>query len=126
LKEHNWPGNARELRNVVERAILLETSDKIGMNSIIINSSENSDFYDNSKTDKVSDYSLAKAERELIGRALQETNWQKTRAAELLGISRATLYAKVKQHQLENSSFSVTKGTNPVNNNVLIPSPLEY
>jgi DNA-binding NtrC family response regulator len=44
---------------------------------------------------------LEKAEKQLIARALQETNWQKTKAADLLGISRATLYAKVKQHSIE-------------------------
>ncbi|MGD8500371.1 MAG: helix-turn-helix domain-containing protein, partial [Phycisphaerales bacterium] len=49
-------------------------------------------------------FSLAKAERELISRALQETNWQKTRAAALLGITRATLYAKVKQYNIEKDS----------------------
>ena len=46
---------------------------------------------------------LEKAERELIARALQETKWQKTKAAELLGISRATLYSKVRQHSIENT-----------------------
>ncbi|RPJ76024.1 MAG: sigma-54-dependent Fis family transcriptional regulator, partial [Alphaproteobacteria bacterium] len=36
IENHNWPGNVRELRNVIERAILLETTDKIGLSSIII------------------------------------------------------------------------------------------
>ena len=47
------------------------------------------------------DFSLEKAERELIARALHETGWQKTQAAALLGITRATLYAKVKQYNLQ-------------------------
>ena len=101
LKEYDWPGNVRELRNVIERAILLETTDKIGLNSIIINPEEPEEFFNNSSDEKIKDYSLAKAEQELIGRVLQETNWQKTKAAELLGISRATLYAKVKQYNIE-------------------------
>lgn len=106
LQMHDWPGNVRELRNVVERAMLMETTEKIGLSSIIIDSENADHFTDNSRADKIKGFSLEKAERELIARALQETNWQKTRAAQLLGISRATLYAKVKQHNIESNSSS--------------------
>ena len=105
LCEHDWPGNVRELRNVIERAILLETTDKIGLSGIIIDPVESSQLSGNTTADKVKDFSLVKAERELIARALQETGWQKTRAAVLLGITRATLYAKVKQHNIEKGSY---------------------
>jgi transcriptional regulator with PAS, ATPase and Fis domain len=105
LREYVWPGNVRELRNVIERAILLETSDKIGLTGIVIDTEEQSHFSDNARVDGTKNFSLAKAEQELIARVLRETNWQKTKAAELLGISRATLYAKVKQHNLA-SDFS--------------------
>lgn len=101
LEGHDWPGNVRELQNVIERSILLETTDKISLNSIIINPEEPEEFFNNDSGEKIKDYSLAKAEQEMIARVLQETNWQKTKAAELLGISRATLYAKVKQHKIE-------------------------
>ncbi|MHC4622286.1 MAG: sigma 54-interacting transcriptional regulator [Planctomycetota bacterium] len=106
LEKHDWPGNVRELRNAIERAILLETTDKIGLSSIIIDSHECGD-QSNSPSgagrNQIGDFSLAKAERELIARALQETGWQKTQAAALLGITRATLYAKVKQYSIEKS-----------------------
>lgn len=108
LEKHDWPGNVRELSNVIERAILLETTDKIGLSSIIIESAEYGELSDNPilvHRDQVKDFSLAKAERELIARALQETGWQKTRAAALLGITRATLYAKVKQYNIEKGSY---------------------
>lgn len=110
LERHSWPGNVRELRNVIDRAILLETTDKIGLSSILIEPNEN-EWNGPSESQafghvKIKDFSLAKAERELICRALQETGWQKTRAADLLGISRATLYAKVEQYNIE-------KNTNP-------------
>lgn len=101
LQQHNWPGNVRELRNVIERAVLLEETDKIGLSTIVIDSGKPNQFSDNTRADKIKDFSLAKAECELIARALQETNWQKTKTAELLGISRATLYAKVKQHNIK-------------------------
>jgi len=104
LEKHNWPGNVRELRNVIERAILLETTDKIGLNSIVIDPSEYSEVSDNPMAGLIKGFSLAKAERELISLALRETGWQKTRAAALLGITRATLYAKVKQYNIEKDS----------------------
>ncbi len=104
LQKHDWPGNVRELHNVIERAILLETTKKIGLSSIVIDSMETDKFSAYTATDNINDFSLEKAERELIARALKETNWQKTKTAQLLGISRTTLYAKVKQHNIEDSS----------------------
>lgn len=103
LQQHDWSGNIREFRNIIDRAILLESTDKIGLSSIVIDSSKYNQFSDFTEAEKIKDFSLAKAERELIARALQETRWQKTKAADLLGISRATLYAKVKQHSIESA-----------------------
>ena len=138
IEKHTWPGNVRELRNVIDRAIMLETTDKIGLSSIYIESEDSapsismwmgsrqdiksgedcqiepptqgvwrtSPIVDNlSAPSKTGDFSLDKAERELIARALQESGWQKTRAAALLGITRATLYAKVKQHNIQRGTY---------------------
>lgn len=103
LQKYDWPGNVRELRNVIDRAIIYETTDKIGVNSIVIDPSDLDPALegDASPPGAIGSYSLAKAERELIARALRQTGWQKTRAAALLGITRATLYAKVKQYNIE-------------------------
>ena len=101
LHRHDWPGNVRELRNVIERAILLETTDKIALSSIMIEPHESNDQTVGLFHDRIRDFSLEKAERELIARALHETGWQKTQAASLLGITRATLYAKVKQYNIQ-------------------------
>jgi DNA-binding NtrC family response regulator len=146
IEKHTWPGNVRELRNVIDRAIILETTDKIGLSSIFIeseNSTPSASMWTGSRQDiksgedcqiepptqgvwratanrerpvsplvdsssdpsKTGDFSLDKAERELIARALQESGWQKTRAAALLGITRATLYAKVKQHNIQRGTY---------------------
>jgi DNA-binding NtrC family response regulator len=101
LQRHDWPGNVRELRNVIERAIVLEASDKIGLRSIMIETAQAGAAPGAPTASRIRDFSLEKAERELIARALHETGWQKTQAASLLGITRATLYAKVKQYNIQ-------------------------
>jgi DNA-binding NtrC family response regulator len=109
LEKHDWPGNIRELRNVIDRAILLETTDKIGLNGIVIDPAESAQASENPAAGIIKGFSLAKAERELISRALRETGWQKTRAAALLGITRATLYAKVKQYNITKNSYTAAE-----------------
>ncbi len=101
LEKHDWPGNVRELRNVIERALLLEPTDKIGLSSIVIEPAEGEGPAGGISQGRTKDFSLEKAERELIAHALHETGWQKTQAAALLGITRATLYAKVKQYNIQ-------------------------
>ena len=113
LERYDWPGNIRELRNVIERAIIFEATDKIGVNSIVIDPS-NLDEPSAAPPGAIRNYSLSKAERELIARALKETGWQKTRAAALLGITRATLYAKVKQYNIEKQSQTTASAVDPL------------
>jgi len=125
LVKHDWPGNVRELRNVIERAILLETTDKIGLSSILIDSAECGEPF-NPTYNYTKDFSLVKAERELIARALQETGWQKTRAAALLGITRATLYAKVKQYNIEKVSGTIGHLPADSQNQISAPTSSEY
>jgi two-component system response regulator HydG len=109
MLEYAWPGNVRELRNVIDRAILLETTDKIGLSSLIFNPEQHLETSTGQTISTVADFSLEKAEKELIGRALKQAGWQKTRAATLLGITRATLYAKISQYDIKvpapNESF---------------------
>ena len=120
LQKYDWPGNVRELRNVIDRAIIYETTDKIGVNSIVIDPSDLDESSGASVPGAIRSYSLAKAERELIARALRETGWQKTRAAALLGITRATLYAKLKQYNIEKHPQT----SEPPAPSLLAPGPL--
>ncbi|MDH7599403.1 MAG: sigma 54-interacting transcriptional regulator, partial [Sedimentisphaerales bacterium] len=101
LLRHHWPGNIRELRNVIDRAIILEGSTKLGLSSIVIDPDRIHTEHQEGITNDLKEFSLQKAEKELIARALRQTGWQKTQAASLLGITRATLYAKVKQYNIE-------------------------
>ena len=103
LLQHPWPGNVRELRNVIERAILFESGQRIDTSNLLLDHhwSGLEDSEENGNATTAKDFSLEKAEKELVAKALQQAGWQKTRAAALLGITRATLYAKVKQYNLE-------------------------
>lgn len=108
LCAHSWPGNVRELRNVIERAMILEQGKQITPRSLLINGSVPSSpttgqapASDNADEEPdPNDFSLETAEREFILRALRETGWQRTRAAALLGITRATLHAKLKRYDI--------------------------
>ena len=111
LVNHNWPGNVRELRNVIERALILEDTEMITAESIVINAEQTTGEQfeiapTTAKTSSASskldfaDLSLEAAEREFITRALRETNGQRTKAASLLGITRATLHSKLKRYEI--------------------------
>jgi DNA-binding NtrC family response regulator len=111
MLQHPWPGNVRELKNVIERAIMLETSDKIGMSNLIINPDQDFGQNNDMMAPSMKDFSLEKAEKELVAKALAEAGWQKTRAAALLGITRATLYAKVKQYNIKQPEAKIPVAT---------------
>jgi len=100
LMQHNWPGNVRELRNVIDRALILEKTDQVQLSSILIEPAGVPAGGADAKPASPEDFSLETAEREFILRALKETGWQRTRAAALLGITRATLHAKLKRYDI--------------------------
>jgi transcriptional regulator with PAS, ATPase and Fis domain len=101
LLEHDWPGNVRELKNVMERAIILRTRGEIGVSDLVFDVSQSAAQADQAALRAQAEqdcFSLETAEREFILRALKEARWQRSRAANLLGITRATLYAKLKRY----------------------------
>jgi two-component system, NtrC family, response regulator HydG len=107
LLRHDWPGNVRELRNVMERAALLEKTDTVQPSSLFIETIANRGNDSSGPGGSVvtcldlKDYSIEAAEKELIAMALRESNGQRTLAASRLGITRATLYAKIKRYALQ-------------------------
>jgi DNA-binding NtrC family response regulator len=102
LTAHDWPGNVRELRNVIERALLLSRGEPIGPDHLQIERDPSAPASEALETAEAKrDFSLETAEREFIVRALKETGWQRTRAAALLGITRATLHAKLKRYDIQ-------------------------
>jgi DNA-binding NtrC family response regulator len=102
LLGHDWPGNVRELRNVIERALILSQSELITPEHLVIDlvaaDTPPPSTRSGVKVTCGGEFSLEAAEREFILRALQETGWQRTRAAALLGITRATLHAKLNRY----------------------------
>lgn len=96
LSNYQWPGNIRELRNFCENAVVLRTSDVIGENSL------DARFYE-TKTNEPPEQNFSplvfdKKENELalIKKAVEKCGGNKSKAAELLGISRRTLHRKLK------------------------------
>ncbi len=113
FENYNWPGNLREFRNVVRRAVLLTPSGKVNSKVLpweITNSAiqdntipeiEISSSFEKSGNFKEIDLkdAAAKAEYDTIMNVLKEVNFNKTRAAEILKIDRKTLYNKIKIYQ---------------------------
>ena len=101
LEHYYWPGNIRELENVIERAVLLGKDVNIGENDLPANLSD-------SVGDATVDYSqsslkaaLAEPEKQIIRTALEANNWNRLATAKTLEINRTTLYKKMKKYGLE-------------------------
>ena len=103
-----WPGNLREFRNVVRRAVLLTPAGKINAKVLpweIVNAYSNPQVVENNGTSETLPKDLdlkdaaAKAEYDTIMNVLKDVNFNKTKAAEILKIDRKTLYNKIKIYQ---------------------------
>lgn len=101
LLNYSWPGNARELKNVIERAIVFARGNEILPEHLPLELTKQ----EGKKKDKddILPMSLAEMEERHILKVLEHTSGNKFRAAELLGISRSTLYEKLKQYGIGTS-----------------------
>lgn len=99
FKNYNWPGNLRELRNVIKRSVLLSKDDIIDVSTlpeeIIYSSNTRSESNLNSLKGVANE-----AEREKILKVLTQTGNNKSKAAKILNIDRKTLYNKLKNYDL--------------------------
>jgi DNA-binding NtrC family response regulator len=102
LVNYDWPGNIRELKNIVERMIVLSSGEMLTLEQV----PEDIRHGRHGATGAVGSVALqgvskiADAEKELIQKALQETRGNKSTAAEKLGISRRTLYRKLEEYKI--------------------------
>ena len=98
LRRHPWPGNVRELRNVLERAVIACAADVIAPAHLPAGLSNLADPAPGDVIRLPVGTRLADVEREVILKTLAAVDRNKTRAAELLGISVKTLYNKLNQY----------------------------
>jgi DNA-binding NtrC family response regulator len=106
LMEYEWPGNVRELENVVERAVVLSRGQIITSRELPFGDHEAGD-HEEEGGDEVSveksyfKKAVAQFEKDMIMKALRDANGNRSKAAEMLGIYRRLLYAKIKEYALE-------------------------
>ncbi|MDX6695569.1 MAG: two-component system, NtrC family, response regulator AtoC [Blastocatellia bacterium] len=122
LREYHWPGNVRQLRNCLERAVLLSNEGQITVADLPpevarIAAASTLVTYGNygqqasaaegdapppaGQMNTAAPASLREVERQQILAALEQTNWHRGKTAELLGISPSTLYRRLRDYNLE-------------------------
>jgi DNA-binding NtrC family response regulator len=123
LRAYAWPGNVRQLRNCLERAVLLSNDNRITLSELppevarpaiipapVMAASSGGTSSSAAGTDNAaqgsyvaptSPASLREVERQQILAALEQTNWHRARTAEILGISPSTLYRRLRDYDLD-------------------------
>ncbi len=102
LVQYSWPGNVRELKNVLERAVILTQDHSIAAEHLPVRlQQEQTALADVSISLPPEGISLAEIERSLLEQALERSRHNKSRAARLLGLSRAKLRYRLKKHGLD-------------------------
>jgi DNA-binding NtrC family response regulator len=97
LKRYNFPGNVLELRNMIQNAVLFNDKDVIWLEDLPLEIVAR-----NTATETPTELlSLKQVEKRHIMNVLDYSGWNVSRASRILGITRATLYDKIKQHNLE-------------------------
>lgn len=92
LESYGWPGNARELRNVIERMAILTAADRIGRDAVPVEVRVQREAGPKSTIQEARE----SAEREHILRALEESNWNVSGAARALGMERTNLHKRIR------------------------------
>jgi len=100
LQHYNWPGNIRELKNIIERSVILGEEGQLSVTNLP------PEFHPDNRDAKpglqtFTSFELAGAEKLHIQKVLHHTQGNKTEAARLLGIGLTTLYRKIEEYQLQ-------------------------
>jgi DNA-binding NtrC family response regulator len=96
LLQYRWPGNIRELKNVIERAMIVRPSGAITADDILLGSTASRE-----RQLEADDLSIEEMERRLVAKALQLSGGNKSEAARLLGITRRVLYGRLEKYGLD-------------------------
>jgi DNA-binding NtrC family response regulator len=107
LTNYNWPGNTRQLENIIERAVILDTDGVINADDLpelLIQRSQTvvvgSDGVNNKSINHLLKDALKHPEKLHILKVLEEVAWNKKKAARKLGVNRTTLYNKLRKYNL--------------------------
>lgn len=108
--QYSWPGNIREMKNVIKKAVLLCNSNTLTLNELpmeIYNQDISQKNNHKQENQAISDFNIkahnSETEKELIQTALLKAKYNKSKAAKMLHIDRKTLYNKIEQYNLDNN-----------------------
>jgi len=105
LEDYSWPGNVRQLRNIVEKMVVLSSGGKLTLEDIPVEILQGEETVAAENTDAAptptQSLSLADAERTKILSVLASVGGNKTKAAEMLGISRRTIQRKMNEWNVQ-------------------------
>jgi Nif-specific regulatory protein len=111
---YRWPGNVREMKNVIERAVVLSRGDSIDADDLVLSTLKtSSDTEAEALPGKVGSYEpipLEEVERRHILATLKSTGWNKSRSAVILGIERSTLDRKIRRFELKRTKPAAPSG----------------
>ena len=99
LKSYDWPGNIRELKNSLERAVILAGDEPLAVEDF--NLLVDNDPIEFENRDATAPGGLENTEKQMILEALEKTHGNKTEAAKLLKITRRRLYSRMKVHKIK-------------------------
>ena len=98
LKQQPWKGNIRELRNTIERSLIVCNGNSLGVEDLPLEIQNN--HYEQNDGQNFSDFELAAMEKRHISRVLEYTKGNKTETAKLLKIGLTTLYRKIEEYKI--------------------------
>lgn len=117
MLSYRWPGNVREMKNVIERAVVLSRGDIIDVDDLVLSTLKTSgDTEAEMPAGRVGHYEplpLEEVERRHILATLKSTGWNKSRSASILGIERSTLDRKIRRFELKRTK-AAPSGSGPL------------
>jgi len=107
--QHEWPGNVRELENTIERALLICKGDTIDCQDLFIEGpmTGNTVYVPPKNEKNTLNSAVEESEKAYIISILQKVNYNRTKAAKMLGVSRRTLYDKIEKYDLKTRHLSI-------------------
>ena len=101
LRAYSWPGNVREMRNIIENLLLTSRDEEIGLDELPAELLDETASVSTAEPELLQTTSLEETERAAISRAVHGAHGNLAQAARSLGVSRSTLYRKLEIYQLE-------------------------